>query len=87
MQAPLNQNEYPRYFLTKGCLLAFHSKDKMYKIAAIGSNTNAGVTIDYYKTRTMVLKYWPHYTDEINADEFKKRMERLFSAYINKIIL
>lgn len=69
-------------------MLVFISKDKMYKIENIGSNKNIGVTIDYYKTRNMVLKHWPpnYYRHEISKNEFKELYERIFTAYKEVIL-
>jgi hypothetical protein len=88
MKAPLQQTQYPRFFKTNKYLLAFISKDKMYKIENIGSNTNEGITIDFYKTRKMVLSYWPanYFKCEITALEFEQFYMKLFTAYKYKIL-
>lgn len=86
MSVPIKEHEFPRYFNLKGKLLAFISKDKMYKIEPIGSNMNPGVTIDHYITRAMVLKHWPtHQFEEISQQQFRDLLTRLFTGYINKI--
>ena len=85
--APLDNSEYPIYFKCTDKLLAFTAKDKMYKIEAVGSNHNPGVTIDHYTTRNMVLKHWPFRALEkkVSQSEFKMLMQKLFNAYVNKI--
>ena len=80
--APLKQSEYPKYFKTEHSLLAFMGPDKMFKVENIGSNKNPGITIDKYITRNMVLKHWPSPFHEISKEEFKKTVQRLYSAVI-----
>lgn len=88
MPAPIKKEDFPQYFKTKSCLLAFVDKDKMYKIQAIGSNTNDGVTIDYYTTRNMVLKHYPvpGSAEELTEEQIKNLLQSLFNRYISKII-
>lgn len=86
MKAPLKQDEYPRYFKTSKALLAFTGPDKMFKIENIGSNMNPGVTIDHYTTRNMVLKHWPSVFFEIRKEEFMEMFEKLYAAYLKKMI-
>lgn len=87
MAAPLQKEEYPKYFKTPKRLLAFVAPDRMYKIEAIGSNTNPGVTIDHYITRKMVLSHYPRGTGyEVTSSEFEELLKRLFDAYIDKIV-
>ena len=86
--APINPEEFPRYFKDGNTLLAFVEKDKMFKIEPIGSNSNPGVTIDHYITRSMVRKHWPYewYKKELTKDEFTKLLQKLYGAYIDKIV-
>jgi len=88
MLVPIRDEDFPQYFAESGKLLAFISRDKMYKIEPIGSNKNPGVTIDHYITRNMVIKHYPRYSnrDQLTSIEFKRRLDRLFSAYISKIV-
>lgn len=87
MSAPLNNEEYPFYFRSNKTLLAFVAKDKMFKVEAIGSNKNPGVTIDHYITRNMVLKHWPGGSGEaIDERHFEILLQRLFDSYIDKIV-
>lgn len=86
MSAPLKISEFPKYFKHGNKLLSFISKDEMYKIEPIGSNNNPGVTIDHYMTRNMVLKHWPFRAQELTSEQFKKLLQKLFSAYIEKIV-
>ena len=86
--APLKQEEYPQYFITKHFMLAFTAPDKMYRISNVGSNSgNQGVCIDYYITRKMVLKHWKSVLawDKVTPAEFRLRASGLFQAYINKM--
>lgn len=84
MSAPINKESYPKYFKKGNTLLAFVSPTEMYKIEAIGSNKNEGITIDHYITRTMVLKHWGGL--EIKPLTFKDLVTRLYKAYIEKIL-
>ncbi len=91
MAAPLNPADYPVYFRRNDVLMAFTAKDKMYIVHRRGSNIgNTGVTIDHYVTREMVRRHWPyhgqHNEDRVSPAEFKELLQRLFSAYINKIV-
>lgn len=83
---PIKEEDFPRYFRSGTKLLAFISKDKMYKIEPIGSNKNPGVTIDHYITRNMVIKHWPGKGGELTKLQFKELMNKLFLAYIDKIL-
>lgn len=79
---------YPVYFIAGKTLLAFIDKDKVYKIAPIGSNSNQGVTIDFYTTRRMVIQLWPkHNFVDIPVEKFKELYNKLFGSYLNKITL
>lgn len=87
-KAPLQQESYPQYFITKHFMFAFVAPDKMYMISQSGSNPmNQGACIDYYTTRKMVLKHWGsvHAWDKVNQVEFQLKAEGLFKAYINKM--
>lgn len=87
MKAPLNPDAYPVYFKHyKGnALYAFVSPSKMYMIHMVGSNSgNEGVTIDYYKTRKMVLKHYANGV-KISQHAFTQFAETIFSAYIDKM--
>ncbi len=89
MRAPLKKEDYPRYFKTGSVILAFISPSEMYKIENIGSNRgNEGITIDHYKTRKMVLYYWPfeYYKTEVTETEFKRFYNRLFQLLLEKIV-
>lgn len=78
---------YPLYVQTKHCLYAFVAKDKMYKIAMIGSNKNAGCTVDFYITRRMVLKHLNYYGGTIITEaEFKKMYDQLFASVFDRIV-
>jgi len=88
MKAPLELKEYPRYYNTGNRLLAFVTPSKMYKIEAIGSNKNPGVTIDYYITRNMVLRHWPGVgadKGEVSKEHFKHLINKLYKGYFDKI--
>lgn len=88
MEVPIKPEEFPRYFKDGSTLLAFVEKDKMFKIEAIGSNKNPGVTIDHYITRAMVRKHWPdrYWNKELTKKEFSELLQRLYGAYIDKIV-
>jgi hypothetical protein len=87
VSAPLNNDEYPFYFRSNKTLLAFVAKDKMFKVEAIGSNKNPGVTIDHYITRNMVLKHWPGTSvGAIDKRQFETLLKKLFDSYIDKIL-
>ncbi len=87
MPVPIKKEDFPRYFKDGNLLLAFVAKDKMFKVAPIGSNKNTGVTIDHYITRNMVRKHWPlnTYQKELTKNEFAELLKKLFGAYISKI--
>ncbi len=86
MKAPIKQSDFPRYFFNDKVLYAFKGPAEMFKIEPKGSNTNEGVTIDYYKTRAMVLKHWPFHTKEISKEYFEKLVKKLFDNYIDKVV-
>lgn len=88
-KAPLSTSDYPKYFKTKDALLAFIKPSEVYVISNRGSNSgNIGIVIDFYKTRKMVLSYWPYpYYAPITADQFRAIYNQLFKAYLDKIII
>jgi len=78
---------YPKYFKCKHCILAFVAKDKMFKLAPIGSNKNPGLTLDHYTTRTSVLNQWPkHDFKEITETEFIDLYKKFYNAYLEKLL-
>ncbi len=69
-------------------MLAFMSPTDMYKIEAIGSNKNEGVTIDKYITRNMVLRHWPGEgvaRGECSKMAFQHYLKKLYNTYFDKI--
>jgi len=84
--APLEDFYYPLYFNEGKYLLAFVSKNEVYKIEPRGSNImNQGLTIDYYKTRKMVLKYYPPNGTQVSEEKFKQLLQQIYSAYTDRI--
>lgn len=84
--APLKNEDYPKYFIQSKTLLAFTAKDKMFKIEPVGTNSNPGVAIDHYTTRNMVIKHYPGSRgNEVSKEEFSKVYEKLFKAYLTNI--
>lgn len=82
------EDVYPFYFRTEsGDMCAVTSPTTMYRVANEGSNIgNAGVVIDYYKTRKMVLKHTRYEVKRIQPEEFRTLYEKLFSALLNRML-
>lgn len=68
--------------------MAFTGPDKMYIITNGGSNKNPGVCLDHYITRRMVIKYYPgkYSGHRITAEQFKAQYEKLYAAYLTRIL-
>jgi hypothetical protein len=88
MKPSTKQEDYPVYFKhIEGCrLYAFIGPSKMYKIEAIGSNMNHGVTIDLYTTRKMVIKHWSYSNMRLTPELFKHLVTNLYTTYIDKML-
>lgn len=79
---------YPIYqFHPKEGLLAFTSPSTMYRVLNIGSNCgNTGVTLDYFKTRRMVIKHMQGSQFDISPMKFIEKWSAIYSTYLNKIM-
>lgn len=73
-----DQMNFPTYRKTKQGLIAFMAPDKMVLIRNQGSNTNAGLIVDYYATRSMVLKHSKTHGQDISQKDFCNYYRALF---------
>jgi hypothetical protein len=76
---------FPRYLKTRDGLIGFLAMDKMVLITNQGRNTNAGVVVDYYTTRRMVLKHKDRNGELITQAEFIKLYRALFEDVLQHI--
>lgn len=80
--------KYPIYqYCPKSGLMAFISKDKMFRVLNIGSNVgNQGVTLDRYTTRKMVLKHNLSSDYNITEGKFIELYNKIYKKYLDIII-
>lgn len=77
--------KYPHYMKTKDGIVAVTSPDEMFLITNQGRNTNAGVSIDMFITRRMVLKH-AKYGQAITREEFTRIYKELFETTLKLML-
>ncbi len=79
--------EYPLFqWRPKSGLFVFTSPTTMYRVLNIGSNTNAGVTIDHYITRKMVLSHMGDWDADISEEKFIALYNKIFQDHLIQML-